>query len=149
MFQKLKRYRSEPIESPSIDLSDSFTEMKHFLHHDDPYGKHFTPGIGVKLKRRRLFEENVKRSNAGLLDMPNEVIDHVMSYLNKRDLLHVGATCKRMYSLSCAPVHWTSLNLTGKSIIDTALHRILFRKTKTLALMDSHVCLRSLKNCFD
>ena len=136
-FQRIQAYRSAPLLSPMLDLSSSLLEAQRQLQRPDTTWSQVTPG-GIRFTRRRLTDSS-QHNNRNLIDMPNEVIDHVMSFLNKRDLLHMGATCKRFYLLSSNPRHWSFMNLSGKNIYDSALHRIISRRTKSLALMTSNV----------
>ncbi|KAE9548010.1 hypothetical protein FO519_008780 [Halicephalobus sp. NKZ332] len=135
--KRIQAYRSAPLLSPMLDLSSSLLEAQRQLQRPDTIWSQVTPG-GVRFTRRRLTDSS-QHTNRNLMDMPNEVVDHVLSFLNKRDLMHVGATCKRFYLISSNPRHWNFVNLSGKSVFDSALHRLISRRTKSLALMTSNI----------
>uniref|UniRef100_A0AC34QRL4 F-box domain-containing protein n=1 Tax=Panagrolaimus sp. JU765 TaxID=591449 RepID=A0AC34QRL4_9BILA len=128
-------FRSAALTSPLADLSQSFMEVRKRLQPTDFFWSQVTPGA-IRFKRRRTDDD---ASRNGLLNMPNEVVDHIMSFLNKRDLMNFGAVSQRFYQLASHQKHWLVVNMVGKNVLDSALHRIVSRKTSVLAMMSTHI----------
>lgn len=98
-----------------------------------------TPAPG-RIMRKRKYHETVK-FEVSLPQMPTEVIDEIFSHLNKRDLLTAGATCRRFFQASGCAQHWKKINLDSKRILESALHRMISRKTMALCMTNTVVCL--------
>jgi|UniRef100_A0AC35ERD3 hypothetical protein len=120
--------------------SDSITILHKNLQRPD-YA-HSTPGP-TRVNRKRKYGEGVSY-NTCLSHMPNEILSRVFSFCNKRDLLAFGSTCKRFYDVTSTQEHWAKLNLSGKKVIESALHRIITRKTKSLCMTNAVVFLDPL-----
>jgi len=71
--------------------------------------------------------------------MPDNVLHHIFSYMNKRDLSSLMRTCRRFQAIGTDSVFWKFLNLANKTLTEQALHSIIDRQTKILRLYSATI----------
>uniref|UniRef100_A0AC34GPJ8 F-box domain-containing protein n=1 Tax=Panagrolaimus sp. ES5 TaxID=591445 RepID=A0AC34GPJ8_9BILA len=127
-------------ESTFLNCSSNstFTVLRKNLYRPDYANS--TPGP-IRIMRKRKYAEAVTTHTTLLPHMPNEILNRVFSFCNKRDLLAIGSTCKRFYDVTSTQTHWTKINLCGKKVPETALHRMISRKSKSLCMISCVVFL--------
>lgn len=128
MSYELVKAESDFLATPQSDYS-----ILRKRPETSPYYR--TPGPTIsRFMRRRYSLEPSQPDYFGNGTIPCTVIFKICTYLNKKDLLHMMATCRRVRDIGKDSSFWQFLNLCGKHISCSSLHAILDRKVQVLRL---------------
>lgn len=108
------------------------------LIHQTPSARKAYVHPNIRKRRSNLISGEVF-SNLKFTSLPNEVINHIFTYLNRRDLFAAGQTCYRFFNISANSAHWKNLNMTNKNVLESAFHRLISRRTQNACLRNASV----------
>ena len=77
-------------------------------------------------------------------DLPNELVLHVVSFLNLKEIIKCGQVSKRIRSICSDETMWQAVNLYNKIVPVEFLIRLIGNKCKYLSLLRSKICIFKL-----